>query len=175
MKSIESCMTRGGLMILALACGPAFAGLLVDAGSDWKESEVVMPPAVEEARLRAFDVGTSSPNHSFVDEGSVSVGDDGVVRYALVVRTAGGAENVTFEGIRCATGERRIYASGRPDGSWVAIKKSEWQAIGGNAYNRPRAALAWDYLCDGPAAPRNRDHALQLLKQRRDHYSSGGH
>jgi len=172
LKSIESRMTRGGLLALALVCGPALAGLLVDADSDWKEGEVTLPPAVEETRLRPFDTGTPSPNRFFVDEGSVSVGEDGVVRYTLVARAAGGAENVTFEGIRCATGERRIYASGRPDGNWVAMKKSEWQAIGGNAYNRPRAALAWDYLCDGLAAPRSRDHALQLLKQRRSHYPS---
>ena len=91
-----------------------------------------------------------------------------MVRYTLVVRTPGGAENVTFEGIRCATGERRIYASGRKDGTWTPMKNSEWQPISVNNYNRPRAALAYDYFCDGPAAPRDRKHALQLLEQRRD-------
>lgn len=147
---------------------PVSAGLLVDADPDWKEVEATMPPAPQEAGLRAFDIGSPSPNAFFVDEGSVSVGADGVVRYTLVVRTPGGAENVTFEGIRCATGERRIYASGRKDGSWVPMKNSAWQSIGDNTYNRPRAALAWDYFCDGPAGPRDRKHALQLLQQQRD-------
>jgi hypothetical protein len=159
---------RGGLVALAFVSTPMLAGLLVDADPDWKEAAVEMPAPPQADGLRSFDVGSSSPNAFFVDEQSVSVGEDRVVRYTLVVRTPGGAENVTFEGIRCATGERRIYASGRKDGSWVAMKSSEWQPIGDNTYNRPRAALAYDYFCDGPAAPRDRKHALQLLQQRRD-------
>lgn len=127
-----------------------------------------MPPPMDAARLRAFYVSATTPNQFFVDEGSVSVGADGVVRFTLVVRTPGGAENVSFEGIRCATGERRLYASGRADGEWVVARNSVWQPIADNTYNRPRAALAWDYFCDGPAAPRNREHALRLLQQRRD-------
>lgn len=163
-----------GLLGLAALCAPAAAGLLVEADPDWQEGEVAMPPAPEAARLRAFDVGSPSPNSFLVDEGSVSVGADGVVRYTVIVRTPGGAENVTFEGIRCATGERRIYASGRKDGSWTPMKNSAWQPIGDNTYNRPRAALAYDYFCDGPASPRDREHALQLLQQRRDFTHSYG-
>lgn len=161
---------------MALACFsvPAFAGLLVDADPDWKEGAVEMPAAPQAAGLRAFDVGSPSPNAFFVDEQSVTVGEDGVVRYTLIVRTPGGAENVTFEGIRCATGERRIYASGRKDGVWAPMKNSAWQPISDNTYNRPRAALAYDYFCDGPAGPRDRKHALQLLQQRRDPTSSFG-
>lgn len=155
-------------MALAVASSAAQAGLLVDADPDWKEGEVSMPQAPQPDGLRAFDVGSPSPNGFFVDEASISVGEDRVVRYTLVVRTPGGAENVTFEGIRCATGERRIYASVRKDGSWVPMKNSDWQPISDNTYNRPRAALAYDYFCDGPAAPRDRAHALRLLQQRRD-------
>lgn len=168
MNSLSRCVIRGGLVALACFPGLAGAGLLVEADLDWKEGEVAMPPPVEESRLRAIYVSAATPNRFFVDQGSLSVGDDGVVRYVLVVRTPGGAENLTFEGIRCATGERRIYASGRKDGGWVAMKRSEWQPIGDNAYNRPRAALAYDYLCDGPAPPRDREHALRLLQSRRD-------
>ena len=83
----------------------------------------------------------------------------------LVVRTPGGAENVTFEGIRCNTGERRIYASGRRDGNWSRARNSEWAPISDNSYNRPRAALARDHFCDGPAPPRNRDEVLRRLQQ----------
>ena len=168
MNSLLARSVRGGLMALGLVSAPVFAGLLVDADPDWKEGAVEMPAAPQAASLRAFDIGSTSPNAFFVDEQSVTVGEDRVVRYTLVVRTPGGAENVTFEGIRCATGERRIYASGRKDGTWTPMKSSEWQPISVNNYNRPRAALAYDYFCDGPAAPRDRKHALQLLEQRRD-------
>lgn len=168
MISLIASSLRGGLMALGLVSMPVFAGLLVDADPDWKEGEVEMPAPPQAAGLRAFDIGSTSPNAFFVDEQSVTVGEDRVVRYTLVVRTPGGAENVTFEGIRCATGERRIYASGRKDGTWTPMKSSEWQPISVNNYNRPRAALAYDYFCDGPAGPRDRKHALQLLEQRRD-------
>lgn len=168
MNSLFSPSLCGGLVALALASTPVHAGLLVDADPDWKEGAAEMPAVPKEGGLRRFDVGSPSPNDFFVDEQSVSVGEDRVVRYTLVVRTPGGAENVTFEGIRCATGERRIYASGRKDGTWVPMKNSDWQPISDNTYNRPRAALAYDYFCDGPAAPRDRKHALRLLQQRRD-------
>lgn len=165
---------RGGLKALACISGLAAAvgisagGLLVDPDPDWKEGEYALPPAPAETRLRPFYVSSASPNRFYVDEESVTVGPDNVVRYVLVVRTPGGAENVTYEGIRCATGERRIYASGRAGGEWSPLKVSEWQSIGDNSYNRPRAALAYDYFCDGPAAPRNREHALRRLKGERD-------
>ncbi len=166
-KRMSLHLIRGGL--LALACFSAGASaFLVDAEPDWTEDALVLPPAPEASRLIPFEVGGTSPNRHFIDEASLSVGADRVVRYVLVVRTPGGAENVTFEGIRCATGERRIYASGRKDGSWAPMKNSDWQPISVNNYNRPRAALAYDYFCDGPAAPRDRKHALQLLQQRRD-------
>ena len=159
----------GGACV-ALACwsGTAFGGLLVEADPDWMEGELSLPPAVEESRLRPFFVSSASPNSFFIDEGSVSVGVDEVVRYTLVVRTPGGAENVTFEGLRCATGERRIYASARRNGEWTPLKNSAWQPISDNAYNRPRAALAYDYFCDGAAGPRDREHALSLLRSPRD-------
>ena len=168
---MHSCSRRSfGAACVALVCwsGAAYGAWLVETDPDWMEGELSLPPAVEESRLRPFFVSSASPNSFFIDDGSVSVGVDEVVRYTLVVRTPGGAENVTFEGIRCATGERRIYASGRKDGTWTPMKNSEWQPISVNNYNRPRAALAYDYFCDGPAAPRDRKHALQLLEQRRD-------
>ncbi len=54
------------------------------------------------------------------------------------------------------------------------MKVSDWQPIGDNSYNRPRAALAYDYFCDGPAAPRDRNHALRRLQGERDPGEPGG-
>ncbi len=158
---------RGGLVALVCLSAPVCAGLLFDADSNWTEEDYALPPAVDEAGLRPFFVSSASPNRFFVDAASVTVGADGVVRYVLVVRTPGGAENVTFEGIRCATGERRLYASGRKNGEWTPLKKSEWQAISDNDYNRPRAALAYDHFCDGPVPPRDREHVLRSLRGER--------
>ena len=143
------------------------AGLFSSADRNWVEGEIVFPEPPVEAGLREFFVSAASANRFFIDERTLTVGDDGIVRYVLVVRSSGGAENVSFEGIRCATGERRIYALGRTGGQWSPARQSEWTPIVDNAYNRPRAALAFDYFCDGPAPPRSREAALRLLRQHR--------
>lgn len=150
-------------LCLTVFATAAAAALFDDEEPPWQEAALVLPPAPNAATLRPFTVGGGSRNLYFVDEASVSVGSDEVVRYVLVVRAPGGAENVTFEGIRCASGERRIYAAGHA-GQWVPMKRSEWQPLGAHAYNQPRAALAYDYFCDGPVPPRNREHALRRLQ-----------
>jgi hypothetical protein len=153
----------GGALALLLLVSPATAQLFTSPDPNWREAEVALPQPPAEATLRRFFVSAASPNDFFIDEASLSVGEDGVVRYVLVVRAAGGAENVTYEGIRCRTGERRIYAIGRADGEWAPARRSQWEPIVDNAYNRPRAALAGQHFCDGPAAPRTREAALRGL------------
>ncbi|MBI1905126.1 MAG: CNP1-like family protein [Rhodocyclales bacterium] len=153
---------------LVLACAPAGAGLFADPDPNWKEGEYALPPPPSENSLRQFVVSATSSNTYLVDESSLMVGDDRVVRYVLVVRTAGGAQNVTYEGIRCETGERRIYAIGRPGGEWSLARQSDWEAMGPQAHNRPRATLARAYFCDGTAPPRNREEVLRRLADHAD-------
>lgn len=136
-----------------------------DRLANWQESDLVMPAAPVESSLRAFYVSATTPNTFLIDRDTLTVGADGVVRYVLVIRTPGGAENITFEGIRCNTGERRIYASARKDGQWAALRNSEWVPISDNTYNRPRAALASELFCDGPAPPRNADEVLSRMER----------
>jgi len=154
---------RGGLTALVFLSTPLSAGLLTDPPADWQEGEYALPAPPREAALRAFFVSSASPNRFLIDEDSLTVGDDGVVRYVLVVRTPGGAQNVTFEGIRCAGWARRIYATGRASGEWSAARGAEWRAIVDNNYDRAPAALAQDYFCDGSAPPRNRAEVMRRL------------
>ena len=150
------------------ACAPAVVAALLDDGTaPWQEADYALPPVPQPATLRPFPVGSGSRNVYLVDEASLSVGADEVVRYVLVVRAPGGAENITFEGIRCASGERRLYAASH-DGQWVPMQRSQWQPVGLRAYNQPRAALAYDYFCDGPVPPRNREHVLRRLHGQHD-------
>lgn len=165
--AVASVMAQTILIFVVSPQAVAQGGIFSGPDPNWREEEVALPPAPVEGSLRSFFVSAASPNKFFVDERSISVGDDGVIRYVLVVRTQGGAENVSFEGIRCASGERRIYALGRSDGSWVVARRSEWEPISNNAYNRPQAALAVDFFCDGPAPPRNTAEALRLMRNPR--------
>ncbi len=146
----------------------AQAGLLFDPDPNWAEEEVALPASLDRGQLQRFKVEAGNANQHYIDTGSLSVGSDGVVRYVLLITTPGGAENISFEGLRCASGQWRRYASADAGGEWLPARKAQWQAIGDRGRNRPRAALAYDYFCDGPAAPRDREHALRLLRSSRD-------
>lgn len=124
-----------------------------DDKPDWKEGEVRFPPYPAPANLLSFDVSSSATASFFIDARSLSLADDGVVRYTLVVRGAGGAENVTYEGIRCETAERKLYAIGRSGGEWVRSGNDAWVQIADNALNRQHAVLFKDYFCR-PGEPR---------------------
>lgn len=134
----------------------------------WQEGEAVLPDFPREENLVEFYVGAMAANRFFVDTKSISVGDDGVIRYGLVVRTTGGSRNVTFEGIRCATMEYRLYATGRADGTWAKARLSEWRLIENKPINRHHAALNRDYFCPGTMSIRDAEEGRAALRR-------GGH
>lgn len=77
-----------------------------------------LPAFPEQENLVPFKVGSVSDKQFFVDGASISIGSDDVIRYSLVVVSSTGAKSISFEGMRCATGERRVYAFGRSDKTW---------------------------------------------------------
>lgn len=148
---------RCAVLGLALLAGAASAQIQ----SDWeRENEdrlkqsnelIVPPPPVERARLVELSPPPTLETgfRYFVDPSSVSVGSDRIVRYVLLARSPDGAENMTFEGIRCPS-EYRIYAVGRQDGTWGG-RASDWRAIPRNA----RATQNWigrQYFCPARTA-----------------------
>ena len=90
-----------------------------------------------------------STGDTFIDGDTLVINDDRVVRYTLVIKSAGGAENVTFEGLRCETGERRVYAFGRRDGTWSVARTSAWRPIDDSRINRQHFEFWRDVFCDG--------------------------
>lgn len=98
-----------------------------------QEQEVPPPAYPLEENLVAFPVDNFA-HAVLIDKSTFSAGADGIVRFVMIVRTAGGAENVSFEGLRCKTGERRTYALGRRDKTWVVPRNSVWQE-----YDVPRS------------------------------------
>lgn len=118
-----------------------------DTDKRWQEVDVQVPPAPKPENLLPFYVSPTATQTFAIDAKSITVGSDGVIRYALVTTSTGGARNVSYEGIRCATYESRMYAFGEADGSWIRARHSNWQQIHGYAANRPQEALAKDYFC----------------------------
>jgi CNP1-like family len=123
--------------------------------SDWErqhegrlqpaEESVVLPAYPKEPQLVEFFVAATSEFRFFVDSASIAVGRDGVVRYTLVARSAAGVENVSYEGMRCTTGEVRIYALGR-GGAWTG-KPGEWRTMQSRSVQRWHNALHREYFC----------------------------
>lgn len=114
----------------------------------WAESPVEIPKELpDDAALAPFSVSRAATATFLIDTSSVTRGEDGIWRFALVIRTAGGAENITYEGIRCATAERRLYAIGRRGEGWTASRNDAWGRIAESSLNRYHAALFKDYFC----------------------------
>jgi len=113
----------------------------------WAELQTQIPAYPKPENLLKFYAGAATPHSYFIDRASVSVGDDGVVRYTLMIKTSGGATNVSFEGIRCEGREIKIYAFGRPNGEWSRARDSRWKRIEAQEVNDYHRLLHGDYFC----------------------------
>ena len=137
-------------------------------GKPWEEQKAQMPPYPKSENLVRITVSAVTSFEFFVDTASVSVGKDGAVRYTLVARSPSGAMNVSFEGIRCDTRERKLYAFGSTGNSWIQARNADWVRIREVTANRQHAALADDYFCPGRIPVRTTEEALDAVKR-------GGH
>ncbi|MDB5990834.1 MAG: hypothetical protein JWQ10_2237 [Herbaspirillum sp.] len=114
----------------------------------WQESAFQLPAPPVTANLMEFYVGPTATQSFFIDEKSLSIAGDGVIRYTLVSKSKSGAVNISYEGIRCATDERKQYAYGMADNTWVLARDPIWHPITELVANRQHAALVKDYFCD---------------------------
>ena len=113
------------------------------------ESEVTLPAPAQKNNLLSFYVSPTTTMDFAIDAKSLSVTPDGIVRFTLVITSKTGASNISYEGIRCATEEKKLYATGKPDGSWSPSRRDAWSPIGDVGANRQHAALMKDYFCEG--------------------------
>ena len=115
----------------------------------WQELEIEPPPFPTPANLREFYVSAVATNKYFVDASTLAVGDDGIVRYVLVVKTSGGATNVSFEGIHCKEFSWKHFATGGNDGTWTKARggRNPWRPIENKPVNRYHAALSREFFC----------------------------
>ncbi|WP_374341876.1 CNP1-like family protein [Azonexus sp.] len=149
---------------MAILSSPLLADFDEDYESKrWQEVEVQLPAPPRQDRLLPFYVSAVAENRFYVDASSLSVGSDGVVRYVLVILTPQGGRNVSYEGMRCETRERRIYASGRADGSWSKSRNNDWVRIADQLVNRHHAALYLEYFCPIGIAVRSPEEARDAL------------
>ena len=154
--------------VLLTALFPVMAaerGMPEDVGGvpeekEFIEDELKLPAPPDAAGLIEFRPRGSSKNRFYVDEGSLSLGADRVIRYALVIKSPSGVANVSYEGMRCKTAEYKVYAFGIRDGQWVKAQAPKWQPTGGTRSNF-HYSLWVDYLCDSEAVGGR--HAADLV------------
>jgi hypothetical protein len=134
---------------------------------DWREADVPPPPPPASGELLAFFVSSASDLRFFVDSASLAPAADGVVRYTLLVRSPLGAESITYEGIRCATGEVKTYATARPDRTW-SVRPGAWRRIEPRGVQRWHETLWHEYFCPGKIPIGSAAEGIDALKR-------GGH
>lgn len=138
-----------------------------DEKKPWQEIAVQLPAAPAAENLIPFYVSATATQSFAIDGNSLTVGSDSVVRYTMVTKSGAGASNISYEGIRCESFEKKLYAFGRPDGSWSRSRRDQWEPIMRNAANRQHAALATEYFCQEKTIAGNAQNIVERLRQQR--------
>lgn len=136
-----------------------------EAKKTWKEIQAQIPPYPREENLARVPSGSATSHQFFVDTASISVGEDGVTRYTVVVKTGGGAINALFEGMRCETRELKLYAMGRSDGSWVRARDTSWRRVVLRDLTPHHHTLYNDYFCALGYRPTPVSQVVNALKR----------
>jgi hypothetical protein len=133
----------------------------------WQEIQAKLPAAPKPENLIEVKLDSSTRNKLLIDAASLSSGDDGVVRYTAIIRTPSGAENISFEGMRCENGERKLYAfgrtSGKDAGEWSRNRYAKWEPIQARLAGGYHRELFFHYLCT-VNTQRDVPNLLRLLK-----------
>lgn len=161
------CQKLAVLAVVALCGTTAHAGLF-DNGEpppELQESPLLLPAPPAMDKLLKYLVSPTTTMEFAIDPRSVSVSDRVIVRFTSVIRSASGATNISHEGIRCDTMARKLYATGRADGSWTPAATSGWRAIVEAGTNSYHAALAKDYFCDGGTAAGKAETIVERLRR----------
>lgn len=164
-------ITRLLALPILLATQPALAGFEDDFDAEakpWQEVEAQLPNYPKSEGLIPLHVSNTTRHQHYIDPDSLSSGEDGVVRYTVVIRTAGGAQNVSFEGLRCVSGERKLYAFGHAGtqggGHWTRNRHARWEPVQARLESSYQRELFFHYFCtvDGPGDMKLMRHALAV-------------
>jgi len=122
------------------------------------------PPPPKPENLARIDTGPAGSFEFFIDTESIEVLGKGEFRYTLVARSGTAATNASYEGLRCLTRERRLYAVGRSDGTWVPPRKSEWRPFSRTEYSQIHVILSADYFCPDRQSVLTVQEAVRAVK-----------
>lgn len=130
----------------------------------WTETVSAPPTTFSTEALLTFEVFKASALTYGIDPNTLTVGEDGVVRYVMVARSSNGALNVMYQGIRCATAETKTSGRLSDKGTWNISPDAEWQALSFRGPTRPAMMLARQGVCEGRTITGNAQKILATLK-----------
>jgi hypothetical protein len=162
--------TAAAVLFISSIC--AAHAQLAPVDPDWKEADAPPPAALKLDGLIPIDQPGSSLRFG-VEPGSVSVGRDGIVRYVVVAKSSTGAVNAIYEGIRCSTGEFRVYARYNPSGSWVLNKDPLWRSLHDPQPSSHTLTIARTGACIGDGTNRSAEQVVRDLRGSVDHRFEG--
>ncbi len=140
------------LGILAMTLATSLQAQLAPEDPDWKESEAPTPPAFSVDKLLPLAMPPYVSLTFGIDPATLTIAADGIVRYVVVARNAGGSINAMYEGIRCSTGEVKTYARAGNSGVWSVVAEPQWRGLTDNLPSKHAWVFARQAACDGRAA-----------------------
>jgi hypothetical protein len=161
-------------LVLACAVAPALAQFSTPDPS-WKEGDVAPPPPLRAQRLIPLELPPGSMLRFGIDPASVSVADDGIVRYVVVASSKTGAVNAMYEGIRCSSAEVKTYARHNPDSGWTLLPDAEWHALHTRPNSRHSLFIARTGACIGEGPAGNAAQVVRALRSPVDTRFLSGH
>ena len=96
----------------------------------WKEGGSALPSFPRDENLVELHLDYPGSRFSyFLDSESLKLGDDGVIRYTLLIRSASGGSNVMFEGMLCNDKAYKTYGYGTGKGKLQVARNPKWRPI----------------------------------------------
>ena len=130
----------------------------------WQERELKIPENFDPDDLQPFSLKGRQDRFEYaIERNTLQAGDDGVIRFLLVIRSASGVVNSSYEGLRCGHRQSKVYAYGSADGL-NPLARPEWQQIPKSSSGY-QAILYEDLLCNLPTGiPNTPDAVIQALR-----------
>ena len=131
---------------------------------EWKEDAVPPPPAYSLRGLIDVEMPAASSVKMGLDPDTISINQEtGIVRYVVIARGPS-AVNAMYEGIRCSTGEYRVYSRKTQDTEWTPSTSSGWKTMRGQVTYPHPYRLARDGICIGTGTNQTKDAMVRALK-----------
>ena len=148
-----------------LMASTAFAQLS-DLDADWKELEIQPPATFTIDKLVPIEMPRYVTVKLGVDPDSLTLSEDGIVRYVVVALSESGNINAAFEGIWCRAGEVKTYARAGNDRKWNVVPDPQWKNLSDSQPSMHALALARQGVCNGRSASGHSPHdIIRSLKQ----------